>query len=414
MVNATNYKIAFAHLTSRVKQTMVAVLSVTFGVSMYVFLNSFMSGVNNAQTGLAFSTLAHIRIYNDVPEDNTNLLANTIDNTEVVNVRNPKVIQYTDGIKNSQAIINSISNNKEIIGIAPQLNINVFFRNGATKLNGLLSGIDTENENKLFGTAQYIIAGSWDDLKTRNDGIIMGSGLAKKLSLKLNDNVTIITADNVSRNYKIIGVLKTSLGSVDNGKAFIKISSARQLLSKNMDFVSDIQINIKDYNKAPEIAEQLSSKTNYKVEPWQQANGQLEAANGLRDIIAIAVSLTILLVAGFGIYNIMNMTVNEKIKEIAILKAMGFDSKDTIQIFLTQSIIIGIIGGLVGLIFGFLISKLINQIPFRIANLETLPIFYDFTDYIMAFLFGLVTTFIAGYLPAKKASKLDPIEIIRS
>lgn len=414
MVNSTNYKIAFAHLTSRVKQTLVAVLSVTFGISMYVFMNSFMSGVNNAQTDLAFSTLAHIRVYNDVPEDHTNLLTNKVDNATVVNVRNPKIIQYTEGIKNSQTIINSISTIEDIIGVTPQLNINVFFRNGATKLNGLLSGIDTENENTLFGTAQYIIAGNWDDLKTRNDGIIMGSGLAKKLSLKLHDNVTVITADNVSRNYKIIGIFKTTLGSVDNGKAFIKISSARQLLSKNMGYVSDLQINIKDYNKAPKIAEQLSTKTNYKVEPWQMANGQLEAANGLRDIIAIAVSLTILLVAGFGIYNIMNMTVNEKIKEIAILKAMGFDGKDIIQIFLTQSIIIGIIGGFVGLIFGFFISKLINQIPFKIANLETLPIFYDVNDYVMAFLFGLITTFIAGYLPAKKASKLDPVEIIRS
>ena len=154
MVNSTNYKIAFAHLTSRVKQTLVAVLSVTFGISMYVFMNSFMSGVNNAQTGLAFSTLAHIRIYNDVPEDRTNLLINSSDNDKVINVRNPKVIQYTEGIKNSQAIINSLSNNEEIIGVTPQLNINVFFRNGATKLNGLLSGIDTENENTLFGTAQ--------------------------------------------------------------------------------------------------------------------------------------------------------------------------------------------------------------------------------------------------------------------
>tara|TARA_R110002020_G_scaffold97708_1_gene233137 strand:+ start:59137 stop:60381 length:1245 start_codon:yes stop_codon:yes gene_type:complete len=412
--NPTNYKIALAHLTSRGKQTLVAVLSVTFGISMYVFMNSFMSGVNNAQTDLAFSTLAHIRIYNDLPEDNTNLMANLEDSNTVIHLRNPKVMQYTDGIKNSEAIIHSISTDEGITGIAPQLNINVFFRNGATELNGLLSGIDVQYENDLFGTAQYIIEGSWDNLKTRNDGIIMGAGLAQRLSLKLNDNATVITADNVSRNYKIVGIFKTTLGSVDNGKAFIKIGTARQLLSKNMGFVSDIQINVADYNKAPEIAQRLSAKTDYKVEPWQEANGQLEAANGLRDIIAISVSLTILMVAGFGIYNIMNMTVNEKIREIAILKAIGFDGGDIVQIFLTQSIIIGIIGDLAGLFLGYVVSNLIHLIPFKIANLETLPIAFDVWDFIMAFLFGLITTFIAGYLPARKASKLDPVEIIRS
>jgi lipoprotein-releasing system permease protein len=78
----------------------------------------------------------------------------------------------------------------------------------------------------------------------------------------------------------------------------------------------------------PKVAASAIKKlTHYKVEPWQEGNSQLDSANVLRDIIAIAVSLTILIVAGFGIYNIMNMTVNEKIKEIAILKAMGFNGK---------------------------------------------------------------------------------------
>ena len=76
MIKATNYKIAQGHLTSRVKQALVAMLSVTFGISMYIFMNGFMTGVNDIQEELAFSTLAHIRIYNDLPEDRSNLLVN--------------------------------------------------------------------------------------------------------------------------------------------------------------------------------------------------------------------------------------------------------------------------------------------------------------------------------------------------
>jgi lipoprotein-releasing system permease protein len=87
----------------------------------------------------------------------------------------------------------------------------------------------------------------------------------------------------------------------------------------------------------------------------------LVAGSSLRDILAVAVSLTILLVAGFGIYNIMNMTINQKIREIAILKAMGFSGKDVTQIFLTEAIIIGIIGGIIGMIFGYGISRLIEN-----------------------------------------------------
>ena len=409
----TNIKIAYAHLTSRVKQALVATLSVTFGISMYIFMNSFMTGVNNIQSDLAFSTLAHIRIYNDLPKDNTNLLQQTTGNNSVINIRNAKIIQYTDGIKNSEVIISELSKNPHITGATPQVNINVFFRNGATKVNGLLSGIDVEKENQLFKTSDFITEGSWNDLHYRSDGVIIGIGLAQKMSLKVDDNLMVMTADGVTKSFKIIGIFKTTIAGVDNAKAYITINTARQLLSKNQGYVTDIQANIKDYVQAKTIASELTPSIPYKVEAWQEANGQLEASSGLRDMLAIAVSLTILLVAGFGIYNIMNMTVNEKIKEIAILKAMGFAGNDIVQIFLAQSIVIGIIGGLLGIIVGFGVSSLVHHIPFRMATLETLPMAFNVKDYVMSFVFGLVTTFVAGYLPAKKASSIDPVSIIR-
>ncbi|WP_194977031.1 ABC transporter permease [Aquiflexum lacus] len=413
MSRVTNLKISRAHLTSRVKQTMVAILSVTFGISMYIFMNGFMTGVNDTQTELAFSTLAHIHIYNDLPEDNTNLLQKKYGEDKLVNLRNAKVIQYTEGIKNSAKIIAAIEDHPAITGITPQVNVNVFFRNGATKLNGVLSGIDVKQESALFGTEDYITHGSWKSLEDRGDGVVLGAGLAEKLSLTLDDNVTVITADGVSRNFKVIGIIKTTIGGVDNTKGYVRISSARQLISKNQGYVTDIQVNIKNFNEAAKVADQLTPKVDYKVETWNESNGQLQAGNDLRNIIAVAVSLTILLVAGFGIFNIMNMTVNEKIKEIAILKAMGFDGTDIIQIFLVQSVIIGVIGGIVGIIFGYLVSFVVSYIPFRVATLDTLPMVYDPQDYILAFIFGLITTFVAGYLPAKKAANVDPVEIIR-
>ena len=226
--------------------------------------------------------------------------------------------------------------------------------------------------------------------------------------------MTVMTADGVTKNFKILAIIETSIKSVDNGKAYVRISSARQLISQNISYVTDIQVNVKDYNQAEEIAKGFKRSIPYQVESWQESNGQLVAANELRNIIAIAVSLTILLVAGFGIYNIMNMTVNEKIKEIAILKAMGFAGKDVIQIFLFQSILIGIIGGVVGLGFGYLVSVIVDNIPFDISVFKDLPVSYHTEDYLLAFGFGLVTTFVAGYLPARKASQVDPVEIIRA
>lgn len=413
MTRPTNTKVAFSHLTSRVKQSVVAVLSVTFGISMYIFMNGFMKGVNDIQADLAFSTLSHIHVYNDLPEDRSDLISNDLAPTQLVNLRHPKVIQYSEGIINADKEINALGRFEEITAMTSQVNMNVFFRNGATKVSGLLGGVSAAREDQLFGTAASMKSGNWLDLDHRSDGIILGVGLAKKLSLGMDDNVVLKTADGISRNFKVIGLLETSLTSIDNSKAFVRINSARQLVSKNLSYATDIQINLKDYENADIIAAEMSQFTSYKVEPWNQANGQLEAGNDLRNYLAIAVSLTILLVAGFGIYNIMNMTVNEKIREIAILKAMGFEGRDIVEIFLTQSLIIGLIGGLIGLLTGGAISGIINNVPFEVASLETLPMAYRKADYLSAFGFGLLTTFIAGYLPARKASLVDPVEIIR-
>ena len=414
MIRPTNYRVAFAHLTSRVKQALVAILSVTFGISMYIFINGFMTGVNDIQAELAFSTLAHIHIYNDLPADRSNLLENHYaDQSSLINLRNARIIQYTEGIKNADQIVNTVSQFPEVTGVTTQINMNVFFRNGGTKVNGVLAGVNAAKEDKLFGTGESMSAGSWKELDHRGDGIILGVGLAKKLSVDVNDILMVSTADGIDRNFKIIGLLETSLVGVDNSKAFVRLNAARQLISENRGYATDIQINIRDYNKADEVASKIDPYIDYKVESWIEANGQLQAGNILRGYLAMAVSFTILLVAGFGIYNIMNMTVNEKIKDIAILKAMGFEGSDIVQIFLTQSLVIGFIGGVIGVILGGIVSYSINSIPFEIATLKNLPMAYRISDYVSALGFGLLTTFVAGYLPAKNASKVDPVEIIR-
>ncbi|RRQ46850.1 ABC transporter permease [Chryseobacterium sp. SC28] len=410
---SVNRKISWVHLTSRVKQLIVAVLSVTFGISMYIFLNSFMSGVNDAQSDITFTSMAHIKIYNDLSSDVPVFIENPKDENTVVMVSNNRNIKYTEGIKNAAPIINAVSKSDEVVGIAQQVNQNVIIRNGVTKYSALLSGIEVTNENQLFKTSQYMIYGSLFDLEKRSDGIVLGSKLAKNLGVSLGDNVSILTSDNVTKIYKIIGIFETGSAGTDGSKAMVSIQTARQLLSKNKSFATDIMVNIKDYSKAKEVAAEMKDITSYKTEPWQEGNSQLDSANVIRDILAMAVSLTILIVAGFGIYNIMNMTVNEKIREIAILKAMGFNGKDIVEIFLTQSIIIGLVGGLTGVVLGNIISRIVDNIPFKIASYDTLPINFRPSDYILAFIFGLFITVIAGYLPARKASKVDPVSILR-
>jgi lipoprotein-releasing system permease protein len=358
--------------------------------------------------------LSHIRIYNQDNNHAYNPIESLNKNSNTVYyIHNRKNIQYTSGIKNSSAIVTQVQKYEEVTTTARQVNFNVFFRSGSKKVNGTVSGIELDLEDRLFGSSQKIIEGKWDDLTSRKSGIIVGKLLAEDLGLQLNSNINVLTSDGISKNYIVVGIFETAIKEVDRSKAYLNIVAARQLLGKNSDYASDILLNIEDKENTAQLVHQLSSAIPYQVESWQEANEQLVAGSQLRNIIAVAVSFTILLVAGFGIYNIMNMTINEKIKEIAILKATGFSGSDVKTIFLSQAAAIGIFGGLAGIIFGYGISLLVNQVPFTVAGLETLPIYFRAQDFILAVFFGVSTTLIAGYLPSRKASKVDPISIIR-
>jgi lipoprotein-releasing system permease protein len=328
-------------------------------------------------------------------------------------VSNEQNIRYTEGIKNADVIVQDISTIESITGITRQLNQNVFIRNGVTRTSANLSGIETLEEDRLFQTSDYLTEGDLYDLNSRSNAIILGTGLARSLGAEMGDMVSISTSDGVTRIFQVVGLIETGASGADKTRAIVSIEAARQLFSVNRSYATEVLVNIDNYENAREVASEITRFTDYKVEPWQEGNGQLDSANALRDIIAIAVSLTILIVAGFGIYNIMNMTVNEKIKDIAILKAMGFNGKDVVEIFLTQSVVIGLIGGITGLFLGNIIVRIVDRVPFEIATLATLPVDYNPRDYILAFLAGTLITLLAGYLPAKNASKVDPVEILR-
>jgi lipoprotein-releasing system permease protein len=110
------------------------------------------------------------------------------------------------------------------------------------------------------------------------------------------------------------------------------------------------------------------------------------------------------------------MMIYEKLDSIAILKATGFSGKDVSRIFSTIALGIGIFGGLAGLILGFILSVIINHIPFNttaLPTIKTYPFDFNIGFYFIAGLFSFLTTYFAGYFPSKKASKVDPVIIIR-
>lgn len=400
--------IAKTYLFSNKKMTAVATLGVVLGMSIYIFMNSMLVGFDKSSSASIFKTTPHIRIYND------DVISKPLiqDTKEKYIITNPKIVPKTNTLINPKVIIETLSKLSEVTVVTPQVATSVFFNNGKSQIAGSAIGIKPEEANIMFDIKSYMVEGNFDMLKSNSNGIIIGSGIAEKMSLGIGDNVSITSSKSVTKNLKIIGIFKTNNSKVDKTTSYVNIASAQQFLKEGTSYVTDINVNILNPENAEKTATTISNLTGYKAEGWKEANATFMAANKMRKIIITFVSFTILIVAGFGIYNILNMTITQKINDIAILKAMGFKGKDVIRIFVTQAISIGVAGVLGGMLIATVLISILKNVYVG-GDIGYFPIDYEPLKYLQGVIVGLFITFFAGYIPAKKAAKVDPVSIFR-
>jgi lipoprotein-releasing system permease protein len=257
-----------------------------------------------------------------------------------------------------------------------------------------------------------MLAGNLQTLTSDLNAIIIGSSVAEKLNVGIDDNITVSSAQGVRKIMRIAGIFSSGNKAIDESKSYFHISTAQQLVQQNSDFVTDIYASIKNPDQAEIYAAKLQEITTYDVEDWKTANADQLAQDNMLGTMTPLISFCIMLVAAFGIYNILNMTITQKMNDIAILKANGFKGKDIIKIFVSEAFIMGAFGTLLGLTIGFILVTIMQTVYIG-PPIGYFPIFHDPKVYITGALFGLSVSLGAGYFPARKASRIDPVEIFR-
>jgi lipoprotein-releasing system permease protein len=410
-------EIAVALMLARMNQTLVAAIGVAFSIALFISLLGFMEGLNHLLDGIVLNRTPHIRLFNDVQptkQQPINLSAEYRDYHNFISSIKP--INNRKEIHNAQQIIAKLKRDERIAGVAPKLSTQVFYNLGSIDLNGIINGVDVEQEVALFSFSDYVTQGNYQDLERNANSIILGQGVAEIIQAKIGDIITVTSSEGEQFSLKVIGFFQSGMAEIDKVQSFASLKTARKLLGVNSNYISDIQIKLKDLNQAPLLAVEFENFYRLDAEDIQTANAQFETGSDVRTIISYAVGITLLIVSGFGIYNILNMLIYEKMDTIAILKATGFAGSDVKKIFITISLSIGVVGAIVGVIFGYLFSIIIDAIPFSSTSLpavDSYPIDYGIQYYTIAVLFAMLTTYLAGWLPAKKASRVDPVIIIR-
>lgn len=415
--------IAVTLLRAKLRQSIVAAVGVMFSITMFVALLGFMNGLNDLLDGLILNRTPHVRLYNELQASPKQPIA--VDHEEHVGTDFPPTHHFVRSVKpkddlprlrNAEAIMQAMERDPRVMAVSPRLVAQVFFNVGTVDLNGQVNGIDVLKEIRYYRFADYLVQGDPHDLATGNNTIVLGKGLADMMAADIGETVQVTTATGDRAMLRVTGIFQSGIADYDKVQCYANIKTVQKLLARPGSYYTDINLKLHDLNLAPAMAKELAARFKVDAVDVQTANAQFETGSDVRSIISYAVGVVLLIVAGFGIYNILNMMIYEKLDAIAILKATGFSGSDVRRIFLLLSMIIGLVGGVSGLIGGLAMQTLIDNVPFdtpALPTITTFPIDYAPKYYIIAVSFALLTTWIAGWFPARKASAVDPVEIIR-
>jgi lipoprotein-releasing system permease protein len=171
--------------------------------------------------------------------------------------------------------------------------------------------------------------------------------LLQRLGARVTETVLVSSGNSVPVPFKIVGVFKVGIKTLDEGTAYGSLADV-QKINGTPSQVNEIAVRVTDIEEAASIAKSWTSASTEKVQSWDQLNANFLNVVNIQNATKTLMIAVILIVASFGIYNILNMTVTQKRKEIAILRSMGFEPYEIISLFVYQGLILGVVGGLLG------------------------------------------------------------------
>lgn len=405
--------VATTHLLSRLRATLVSLGGVILGVAFFLAVSSLMRGSEKDFLKRLIDNNPHITIYDEyrLPEVQPAQLRWSDGAVHVSHVKPRAEPRGIRAYSEKLAYVESLP----AVRVAPVLTDSAVLFFAGHQWGVSVSGIVPAKMKTVTTLEEKIFEGSLDALAADSNGIVVGAGLAQKFHLHLGSTVSIVTGVGTNHALRVVGLFRTGNASYDEGQTFVLLKRA-QALFERPNRVNRFVIQLNDATTARSIAAQIESVIGYKSVSWIEASEDILSLLLVRNIIMYSVVSAILVVASFGIYNTLSTIVIEKTRDIAILKSIGFRSGDVRNIFLLEGLIIGCIGSGVGLIAGAGLMRVLADIALRppgVTEIVHLPVWWGPEQFALATGFALCSCLTAAYLPAQRAGRVHPVEILR-
>ena len=380
--------IAFRHIIERKFQSIFSVLGVAIAVTVFIVSLTVSNGLEKNMINSLLTMSPHILVKN-------------------------KKSKFFD---NYEGTVENVKKIKGIKAVIPQMNSQSILKGNGLAKGVLADGISPENVKN--GLNLKIVDGN-NNISELNS-VLVGEQLATEMNLKVGNEISLVSAENKEIKLIVRGIFKTGFLDYDSNLAIVPLE-AMQILSDQGRVATEIGIKVEHPEKVEGILSQVRNVINskeYGAISWKTINQNLLRAVQFERFVLIAILSLLLIIASFAVSVILNMIVREKIKDIGILKSIGYTNSSIRKIFTIEGLIIGVFGMILASLLSPLVLVVLKALFKEYMKsgtyyLEELPLYISQKELLIIYGVTFAVVFLSTIFPAARAARLKPVEALK-
>lgn len=380
------FKIAARFLKSSKSQTTLICLGIAVGVAVQIFIGSLIQGLQES------------------------LINKTIGNSPQITLSSNSNDKLIDNYRN---ILSKVRlSDDRIINLSVTADGSALVKQDNATYSVLVRGMNINDSDKIYNIKNRIYDGNppKSDFET-----LVGKNLKEQLHIKLGDEINAITNSGQSRKLKVTGFYDSKVSSINKSWLITTLDTSQKLFGYD-NKITGIEMQTNKIFSADEIALNIAKNIpkSITVDNWKGQNSELLSGLNGQSISSIMIQIFVLIAVILGITSVLAITVIQRSRQIGILKAMGINDASASFIFLFEGLILGIIGTILGIILGIGLLLMFTRLAVNPDGTPVVPVYIDYKFIAVSSLIALTSSVIASIIPARRSSKLNPIEVIRN
>ena len=402
------WKAAFRFLIEGRSQTLFIAVGIAIGISVLIFLNILITGLQQDLVNTTVGGSPHIVISSR--EDPLQSLFPAEENRVVLS-RTGGLFDTTRPLNDWNHLVEQLGRRELFTAVSPVAEGSGFLSRGEKNVSVLIRGVDLNRADSIYNIEERMVEG---DFIVGKSQVLIGIDLAEELGLAPGDLIRLSSLDGTPSSYTVRGIFDLGSQAINASWVFISLDGAQSIYQLS-NAITGLELQLDDVFQAEELARRLEqSFPELSWSSWEEENPDLLSALSSQGASSYVIQAFVLLAVALGISSVLAVSVMQKSRQIGILKALGISMAGVSRIFLIQGALLGLLGSLIGSILGALLLLAFFTFTADEAGVPLFPISFD----PLVFLFAIAVATLAGMgaaaIPARRAAKLNTIEVIKN